>query len=102
MGGALRGFGGVPGWVGGVPTCPPHTQVLDPTFRRPFGNVTRWFVTCLNQPQFRAVLGEVELCQKMAQFDGQGTWGERRDPLGGDMGTPVQGCAGRGAGGGPV
>ncbi|CAH2325086.1 elongation factor 1-gamma [Pelobates cultripes] len=46
-----------------------YKQVLDPSFRQPFGNVTRWFVTCVNQPQFRAVLGEVKLCDKMAQFD---------------------------------
>ncbi|NXC11647.1 EF1G factor, partial [Orthonyx spaldingii] len=44
-------------------------QVLDPAFRGPFGNVNRWFLTCLNQPQFKAVLGEVQLCQRMAQFD---------------------------------
>ncbi|XP_066426779.1 elongation factor 1-gamma isoform X1 [Molothrus aeneus] len=46
-----------------------YKQVLDPAFRGPFGNVTRWFLTCLNQPQFKAVLGEVQLCQRMAQFD---------------------------------
>ncbi|NXO04268.1 EF1G factor, partial [Rhinopomastus cyanomelas] len=46
-----------------------YKQVLDPAFRGPFGNVTRWFVTCLHQPQFRAVLGDVTLCQRMAQFD---------------------------------
>lgn len=52
-------------------------QVLEPSFRQPFVNVNRWFVTCLNQPQFKAVLGEVQLCEKMAQFDGEG----------GDMGS---------------
>lgn len=46
-------------------------QVLEPSFRQPFTNVTRWFVTCVNQPQFKAVLGEVKLCEKMAQFDGE-------------------------------
>ncbi|NXR21054.1 EF1G factor, partial [Cinclus mexicanus] len=50
-----------------VSLSPP--QVLDPAFRGPFGNVNRWFLTCLNQPQFKAVLGEVQLCQRMAQFD---------------------------------
>ncbi|KAK2511857.1 hypothetical protein Q9966_016541, partial [Columba livia] len=48
-----------------------YKQVLEPSFRQPFVNVNRWFVTCLNQPQFKAVLGEVTLCQKMAQFDGK-------------------------------
>lgn len=48
-------------------------QVLEPSFRQPYGNVNRWFVTCVNQPQFKAVLGEVKLCEKMAQFDGKGS-----------------------------
>ena len=45
--------------------------MLDPAFRKPYTNVTRWFVTCVNQPQFKAVLGEVKLCEKMATFDGR-------------------------------
>lgn len=28
-------------------------------------NVTRWFTTCINQPQFLKVLGEITLCEKM-------------------------------------
>ncbi|XP_061900314.1 elongation factor 1-gamma [Entelurus aequoreus] len=44
-------------------------QVLDPSFRQPYTNVTRWFVTCVNQPKFKSVLGDVKLCEKMAQFD---------------------------------
>merc|ERR1711976_811568 len=44
-------------------------QVLDPNFRKPFGNVTRWFNTVVNQPNFKAVSGVVELCTKMAEFD---------------------------------
>uniref|UniRef100_A0A3B4A0N4 Eukaryotic translation elongation factor 1 gamma n=1 Tax=Periophthalmus magnuspinnatus TaxID=409849 RepID=A0A3B4A0N4_9GOBI len=46
-----------------------YKQVLEPSFRQPYINVNRWFVTCINQPQFKAVLGEVKLCEKMAQFD---------------------------------
>merc|ERR1719244_1611557 len=46
-----------------------YKQVLEPAFRQPFPNVTRWFATCVNQPQFKAVLGEVKMCEKMAQFD---------------------------------
>jgi elongation factor 1-gamma len=45
--------------------------VFDPEYRAPFVHVNRWFVTCVNQPQFRAVLGDVVLCEKMAQFDGK-------------------------------
>ncbi|NWR95942.1 EF1G factor, partial [Furnarius figulus] len=66
-----QGMLGVSDNVGGPSegvSCP-LSQVLDPAFRGPFGNVNRWFLTCLNQPQFKAVLGEVQLCQKMAQFD---------------------------------
>uniref|UniRef100_A0A8C9L252 Eukaryotic translation elongation factor 1 gamma n=1 Tax=Serinus canaria TaxID=9135 RepID=A0A8C9L252_SERCA len=37
-----------------------YKQVLDPAFRGPFGNVTRWFLTCLNQPQSRGGGGEGE------------------------------------------
>lgn len=47
------------------------SQVLEPSFRAPYVNVNRWFVTCVNQPEFSTVLGEVELCSKMAQFDGE-------------------------------
>lgn len=46
-----------------------YKQVLEPSFRQPYANVTRWFVTCINQPQFKTVLGDVKLCEKMAQFD---------------------------------
>ncbi|CAH0560705.1 unnamed protein product [Brassicogethes aeneus] len=40
--------------------------VLDPEYRKPFVNVNRWFNTLVNQPQFKAVLGAVELCSKAA------------------------------------
>jgi len=44
-------------------------HVLEPSFREPFVNVNRWFITLVNQPQFKAVIGEFKLCEKMAQFD---------------------------------
>ena len=50
--------------------CVGCLQVLDPTFRAPFANVNRWFMTIVNQPQFKKVLGEVKLCETMAKFDG--------------------------------
>ena len=50
-------------------------QVFEPAFREPFPNVTRWFLTCVNQPEFQAELGEVQLCSKAAQFDGTGGMG---------------------------
>lgn len=46
-------------------------QVMDPSFRAQFGNVNRWFLTTVNQPQFKKVLGEVKLCETMAKFDGR-------------------------------
>merc|ERR1719264_770566 len=42
---------------------------MDPAFRGAFGNVNRWFTTVVNQPNAKAVLGEVVLCTKEAQFD---------------------------------
>merc|ERR1719466_549548 len=47
----------------------PYKWVLDPEFRAGFNNVTRWFLTMVNQPQVKKVLGEVALCTKMAAFD---------------------------------
>merc|ERR1711955_5139 len=46
-----------------------YKQVLDPAFRGSFTNVNRWFTTVINQPNAKAVLGEVVLCTKMAEFD---------------------------------
>merc|ERR1712029_1174840 len=46
-----------------------YKQVMDPSFRGAFGNVNRWFTTVVNQPNAKAVLGEVVLCSKEAQFD---------------------------------
>jgi len=46
-----------------------YQNVLDPGFRKPFGNVNRWFSTIVNQPQAKKVLGSVNMADKMAQFD---------------------------------
>merc|ERR1712119_179450 len=46
-----------------------YKQVLDPAFRKPFMNVTRWFTTVVNQPHAKDVLGAVPLASKMAEFD---------------------------------
>ncbi len=42
-----------------------YERVLDAPFRKPFGNLNRWFLTCINQPEFKAVLGDVKLSEKM-------------------------------------
>jgi len=49
----------------------PLKLVCDKTYLKPYGNVTRWFQTCVNQPQFKAVIGEVTLCKKELTAPGQ-------------------------------
>lgn len=43
------------------------TRVADPNFRKPFVNVTRWFTTLINQPNFKSVIGEVVFCAKVVE-----------------------------------
>jgi len=43
--------------------------VLEPAFIEAYINTNRWFTTLVNQPQFKAVIGEFNFCTKMAQFD---------------------------------
>ncbi|KAJ1555185.1 Cytosolic seryl-tRNA synthetase [Nowakowskiella sp. JEL0078] len=40
-----------------------YIYVFDKVWRNEFKNVTRWFITCINQKEFLAVLGEVKLCE---------------------------------------
>jgi len=44
-----------------------YTTVLDVGFRKAFNHLNRWFLTAVNQPNFKAVYGEVKLAEKMAQ-----------------------------------
>ncbi|ESO12389.1 hypothetical protein HELRODRAFT_105304 [Helobdella robusta] len=46
-----------------------YQKVLEPEFRKPFVNTNRWFVTMVNQPEFKAVVGDVHLCVKAAHPD---------------------------------
>jgi len=39
-----------------------YQYVLEPSLRQPYTNVNRWFITLINQPQFKKVLGDVKLC----------------------------------------
>jgi elongation factor 1-gamma len=48
-----------------------YQHVLEPAFRAPYPHVNRWFTTMVNQPQFLAVVGQVTLCEKMAQFNAE-------------------------------
>uniref|UniRef100_A0A671P772 valine--tRNA ligase n=1 Tax=Sinocyclocheilus anshuiensis TaxID=1608454 RepID=A0A671P772_9TELE len=45
--------------------CLFHLKALEPVDRKSLVNVTRWFNTCVNQPQFLKVLGKISLCEKM-------------------------------------
>merc|ERR1711973_322181 len=46
-----------------------YKYVLDPSFRKSYVNVNRWFTTVVNQPNVKAVVGDFVLCTKMAEFD---------------------------------
>jgi elongation factor 1-gamma len=43
-----------------------YKTVLDPGFRKGWVNVNRWYLTLVNQPEFIRVIGETQLCEKMA------------------------------------
>lgn len=43
---------------------PLYQHVLEAADRTKYINLTRWFVTCVNQPQFIESIGEVKLCTK--------------------------------------
>lgn len=49
----------------------PMKLVCDKAYLKPFGNVVRWFNTCVNQPEFKKVVGEVVLCKKEVTAPGQ-------------------------------
>jgi len=42
-----------------------YARVLDNGFRKVFVNTNRWFLTCVNQPEFKSVIGEFKVCEKM-------------------------------------
>lgn len=42
----------------------PMKLVMSPEYRKLFPCVTRWFTTCVNQPQFQAVVGTVQLAKE--------------------------------------
>ena len=43
----------------------------NPSFGKPFMNVTCWFTTVINQPKAKDVFGAVAFCSKMTEFDAQ-------------------------------
>lgn len=48
----------------------PMKLVMSPECRKAFPCVTRWFTTCVNQPQFKAVVGTVELAKEEMTAEG--------------------------------
>lgn len=48
----------------------PFKTVIDAATQAKFPNVTRWFVTCVNQPEFAAVMGDVQLAVEEAKAAG--------------------------------
>lgn len=51
-----------------VSLLPLYQHVLEPTARQQYVNVNRWFTTLINQKEFVAVLGKVELCTSVKQL----------------------------------
>jgi elongation factor 1-gamma len=45
--------------------------VCDKNYLKPFVNVVRWFTTCVNQPAFAAVMGQVTLAKSESLAPGQ-------------------------------
>jgi len=43
----------------------PMKLVLDAKARKAFTNVERWFINCINQPAFKAVLGDFTFCKQV-------------------------------------
>jgi len=41
----------------------PMSMVFDAKFRAQFPNVTRWFTTCINQPEFQQFYADFKLCE---------------------------------------
>lgn len=41
-----------------------YQLVIDVSFRKAFVNVTRWYLTVVNQPNVKPVFGDVQLCEK--------------------------------------
>jgi len=42
-----------------------YQRVLDAGFRKPFVHTNRWFLTVVNQPEFKSVAGDIKLAEKM-------------------------------------
>ncbi|KAL1138404.1 hypothetical protein AAG570_008468, partial [Ranatra chinensis] len=45
-----------------------YQRVMEPNFRKAFPNVNRWFMTIINQPKVKAVIGDIKLCDKTPEL----------------------------------
>jgi elongation factor 1-gamma len=52
---------------------PAYQHVIEPAATQRYGNVTRWFMTIVNQPNVAKVVGKVVLCEKASAFNAS-TW----------------------------
>lgn len=46
-----------------------YEYYMDENNRKPFQNLNRWFETCINQPEFKAILGDFKICLKEVPVD---------------------------------
>ena len=49
----------------------PFKLVCDKNYLSACGNVTKWFLNCVGQDEFRAIIGQVTLCKKETLAPGQ-------------------------------
>ncbi|KAJ8911144.1 hypothetical protein NQ315_004434 [Exocentrus adspersus] len=57
----------------------PYKYTLEPDYRKPFANVNRWFTTLINQPEVKAVLGDVVLCSAALSAPPQEGKGKKKE-----------------------
>jgi elongation factor 1-gamma len=55
----------------------PFKLVADKGYLKNYGNVVRWFNTCVNQAEFAQVIGQVVLCKKELTAPGQDAAGKK-------------------------
>ena len=49
----------------------PFKLVCDKAYLKPFNNVSRWFQACVDEPEFKQVVGQVAMCKKETMAPGQ-------------------------------
>lgn len=49
----------------------PHKSLFDLDFRKPYGNINRWFLTLTNQTQLKAVISEFILYEEKVEINSE-------------------------------